>query len=45
MDSLYSIQKPCSTIKWFTTNPDIAGFAYQDGCSVKIIKEKSKILQ
>ena len=45
MNFLYVIQKPCSMTKWFTTNPDIAGYASREGWSVKCIKEDSKIIQ
>ena len=45
MNFLCVIQKPCSMIKWFTTNIDIAGYASRNGWSVKCINERSKIVQ
>ena len=45
MNFLYIIQKPCSMIKWFTNNYDIAGYASRNGWSVKCINERSKIVQ
>lgn len=44
MNFLYVIQKPCSLVKWFTTSPDIAGYAICKGWSVKRIKEKCNII-
>ena len=42
---LYVIQNPCSMIKWFTTNSNIAGYANSKGWSVKCINECSKIIR
>ena len=45
MNLLYVIQKPCSMVKWFTTNPEIAGFAFQEGWTVKRINAVSKVIR
>ena len=45
MNFLYQINKPCSMIKWFTTNPDIASYADRKGWSVKCIYECNKIIR
>jgi len=45
MNFLYVIQNPCSMIKWFTTNSDIAGYASRKGWSVKCKNECSKIIR
>ena len=45
MNFLYVIQKPCSMVKWFTSSPDIAGFAICEGWSVKRINEKCRIIR
>ncbi len=45
MNLLFVIQKPCSMVKWFTTNPDIVGYAFQEGWSVKCINKMSKVIR
>jgi hypothetical protein len=45
MNFLYEIQNPCSMIKWFTTNSDIADYAGHKGWSVKCINERSNIIR
>jgi len=45
MNLLYVIQKPCSMVKWFTTNSEIAGYASQEGWSVKCINLVSKVIR
>lgn len=45
MNFLYVIQNPCSMIKWFTTNTDVAGDASRKGWSVKCINESSRVMR
>jgi hypothetical protein len=45
MDLLYIIQKPCSMVKWFTKDPDIAGYAFCEGWSVKCKNKVCKVIK
>ena len=45
MNLLFVIQKPYSMVKWFTSNPEIAGFAFEEGWSVKCLTSANKVIR